>query len=113
MMPRSFCSTLVCKGRNEVGGSRLSEASRFLESCKQEGCSRMGGEMADAMLPRSPAATSLLLYAGSLWEPVPCTMREQAWLGFKKEGYLTRDGKRGSQQRSGKACIFHWGGEGI
>lgn len=69
--------------------------------------------MADAMLPRSLAAASPLPCVGSPWEPVLCTGHEQAWLGFEKEGYLTQDGKHGSRQRSGKACIFHWGGEGI
>lgn len=48
----------------------------------------MGGEMADAVLPHSPAAAGPLLYVGSPREAVPCTEREQACSGFEKEGYL-------------------------
>lgn len=98
-------NTVVCKGRIKARKSHLSKGSRFLESCKQAGSRGVGGEMADAMLPCSLAVASPLLRTGALWEPV--------WLEFEKECCLTRDGKCSYQQRSEKACIFHWGGEGI
>lgn len=74
---------------------------------EREGRWRMGVQ------PHSPAAARSLLYTVSPREPVPSTEHEQVWLGFKNKGYLSQAGKHGSRQRSGKACIFHWGGVGI
>lgn len=113
MTSPSLRSTLVCEGRSEAHGSSFSEHSRFLENHKQEGSRGMGGQMADGVQPHSPAAARSLLYTVSPREPVPSTEHEQAWLGFKNRGYLSQAGKHGSRQRSGKACIFHWGGVGI
>lgn len=112
-----FCphSTLVCKGRSEAHRSCLSEDSRFLGNHKQEGSRGMGGEMADgrwgaASFPSSSKVTAVHCVPR---ETVPSAEHEQVWLGFKNKGYLSRAGKHGSRQRSGKACIFHWGGIGI
>lgn len=108
----SLHSTLVCEGRSEAHGSCLSKNSRFLGNHKQEGSRGMEGEMADEVLPHSPAAARSLLYPLTPREPVPSAEHEQVWLGFKNKGYLSQAGKQGFRQ-SGKACIFHWGRVGI
>lgn len=111
----SLHSTVVCEGRSELMDPVYQRTAGSWETTSRKDLGEWEGrrQMADGVLPHSPAAARSLLYALSPGEPVPSAEHEQVWLGFKNKGYLSQAGKHGSRQRSGKACIFHWGGVGI
>lgn len=115
MIHLSLHSTLVAKTGVKSTGPVCQRTAGSWKTTSRKDLGEWEGrwQMADGVLPHSPAAARSLLYTVSPREPVPSAGHEQVSLRFKNKGYLSWAEKHGSRQRSGKVCIFHWGGIGI